>query len=904
MITFCLSLFTLSTMYAQQKAYDWRIGVSGGYSNYYGDLTPHRIRGISNLDAIQHLFYFNDNYFDQYSWKVSLERQLSPTIGLQFSYGQYQFAMSDRYIMRNGQLMTDARNFDRALNFQTDARDMGIAFVFKTDNDRLLPAKSWIAPYASLGFGLIDYTVKGDLLDSNGNPYNYFDPTVSPNGIYETELSPLRTELGNGYDLGVFYANLGLGIRFRLGHRMELFAQTDFIHSFTGYLDDVSGTYRETYDNSFQEYAAYPGTNIIDLNTRNRGENDGQNDWIIYHGIGLKYNFGARKESFRGPKLSTPYPDYSEPVGPKPLRIEEPKKLNDEKPQLEPTQAQPIGGNTYNYFNNIQIADQERVDSLQFLSQTLQWNQLIEGKRRQILEGKVKEKSLADIQQNISTQELALKADTLLRVSSKDSLLRVTERKRFDIRYSLDSIQRREAELLIHIDSLSNLKKNHQIKRSSKPYLDPTIFGMQGGYIPTDSSFIVSKTKYTADSTSSLSVNKRISSTDSLLRNSPKNTTVSSLQNGGNESTNNTATNSELQRVQQNELAQQPPTSSTLGSQVQEDPRVAQQEQRIRQLENQSRALQRQRDSLNALPREVIYLGGNNATPAQTNQTNRQTPINQSFRDANRPQETVIYQQQPAAATNNDVTVREERQRRGLWQSIAAFFGGAAASRALDSRSSNTNNNNYPMVSRDVVSGPVQEYRNAQANLATEQDEQFERSKKVAQSLGFLMLRISPDMLDPSKRNIAQKDGEEEQVVKEELTKSVLLPQADTVFIERDPEVEIKLLRFKETIYFQVNQRTPNVEEARKLADLADFIKDNEGHNLILTGFADNTGNVAYNLKLAEDRTNAVATILTEQFGIPASKITTESGGQVIRGSQRSSNDQDRRVEVRVEKNN
>ncbi|MCH7400595.1 OmpA family protein [Belliella kenyensis] len=895
MIIFCLSLFTLSVLNAQQKAYDWRIGVSGGYSNYYGDLTPHRIRGISNLDAIQHLLYFNENYFDQYSWKVSLERQLSPTIGLQFSYGQYQFAMSDRYRMRNGQLMTDARNFDRALNFQTDARDMGIAFVFKTDNDRLLPAKSWIAPYATLGFGLIDYTVKGDLLDDNGNPYNYLDPTVSPNGIYETELSPLRTELENGYDLGVFYANLGLGIRFRLGHRVELFAQTDLIHSFTGYLDDVSGTYRETYDNAFQAYAAQPGTNIIDPNTRNRGENNGQNDWIIYHGVGLKYNFGARKSSFRAPKLSTHYPDYNEPVGSKPTKIEAPKKIDEEILTLDSIPSKPFGGNIYNYFNNFQITDQEKLDSLQFQTQALSWNQQIEGKKRQILEGKVKEKSLVDIQQRVADQELALKADTLLRATSKDSLLKATEAKRFDLRYSLDSIKRREAELLIQVDSLNNLIKNQQLRKGRAVFLDRSIFGFDVNKSNLDSTFGREEPKILSDTTGLYDKkNAPVSRNNISNENS-----IKPLSDLPSESLSNNSASKQTKEVAPN--SKENLIATNLANQQLNDNRVAQQEQRIRQLEDQTRSLQRQKDSLNALPREVIYLGSNNTNTSQASTNERPSMINQSFRDTNRPQETVIYQQQPAATSNNNVAVQEERERRGLWRSIAAFFGGAAASRALDSRSQNTNNN-FPMVSREVVSGPVQEYRNNQANQTELQKEQLERSKRVAQSVGFVMLGISPDMLAQQER--ANTQEKVEQPTDEKLINERPQPKADTVFIERDPEIEIKLLRFKETIFFQINQRSPNIEEVRKLADLADFIKENEGHILILTGFADNTGNVAYNLKLAEDRTNSVAEILSEQFGIPKSKIITESGGQVIRGSQRSSNDQDRRVEVRVEKNN
>ena len=202
---FLLTLFLLISvveLWGQQKEFEWRLGVSGGYSNYYGDLSPHRIRGVSNGDAIRHLLNYNENYFDKPSFKISLERQLSTTIGLMFSYGEYHYAMSDRYIQRDGTLMLNNPNFERGLNFSNHTRDMGLSLVFKTDNDRIFPAKSGIAPYFVLGFGLINFEVSGDLLDKEGNRYNYNSTEIIHNGIYETDLQAVRTELASGYELG------------------------------------------------------------------------------------------------------------------------------------------------------------------------------------------------------------------------------------------------------------------------------------------------------------------------------------------------------------------------------------------------------------------------------------------------------------------------------------------------------------------------------------------------------------------------------------------------------------------------------------------------------------------------------------------------------------------------------
>ncbi|WP_373496992.1 OmpA family protein, partial [Aquiflexum sp.] len=120
----------------------------------------------------------------------------------------------------------------------------------------------------------------------------------------------------------------------------------------------------------------------------------------------------------------------------------------------------------------------------------------------------------------------------------------------------------------------------------------------------------------------------------------------------------------------------------------------------------------------------------------------------------------------------------------------------------------------------------------------------------------------------------------------------------DTVYVESEPVINI--LKSKEAIYFKVNQRIPDAEEINKLSNLINFIKDNEEYGLVLTGFADNTGNVNYNLKLADERMKNVGNILVEK-GIPLESLRFESGGQVIRGTRSGSNDLDRKVEVRAE---
>ncbi|MCH7399620.1 OmpA family protein [Belliella sp. DSM 107340] len=862
---------SLSSLIGQQKEFDWRLGVSGGYSNYYGDLTPFRIRGLSNTDALHHLFYFNENYFDQYSFKISLEKSLSPTVGLQFSYGQYQYSMSDRYIQRNGEILSTSRNFDRALNFQNNTRDMGISLVFKTDNDRFLSSKSLLAPYFTLGFGFLDFDISGDLLDDEGNQYNYLDPNTLNNGIYETELSPLRTELEDGYDLGTFYANFGLGIRLRLGNRFEIFAQSDFIHSFSDYLDDVSGTYRDSYDNSFQAYAAKPGPNVVDPIEPNRGKNNGLNDWVIYHGVGIKFNFGASKTSFSAPRLSTTYPSYTDnqPIGPKAIEVAKKDSINESLKAR--TEAEPIEkyGNTYNYYTNIQMVDQGWRDSIEYKTKILTWDQQIASRKEQILKNRLEEKTLLEIQQNLIQNLDYLANDTILNASEKDSLKNATEKRVFDLRYSLDSIQKSKMQHEFEIDSIANLKNNYQIQSQVRSYLpynyllpmnqsDSILFGNESVRVIEDST---------------LTVQSRFS--DEVIGEKSKN--IASAKDS-------VSLVEDQSRPLLSQRANQFDQSDTLGqlqSRVEEDiqKKNSAQAERITKLEAESRRLKAERDSLNALPREVIYMGSrrsssDNPSPVQYTEPQRITTNNQTvIRDR------VV--QQPE---------RNRRERGGFWRTIGAFFGGAAVGKAVSSNDQNPTNANEEAVKEET-----------QIDL-----EQINRVNRVATTWSFIALGLDQGELNRLAKNAAEKKSE---MAKYKATEDSIVQKIpdqiivrDTVFIENDPE--IKLLRSKEIIYFQVNQREPDQSEIQKLGKMVEFVNSNEGYKILLTGYADNTGNVTYNLKLADERMKAVAGILEEKFGISASKISFESGGQVIRGSQKSSNDLDRKVEARIETEN
>ena len=289
---------------AQLYGYKWRFGASAGTTNYLGDIQPIKVDNFQNFTRYYKRY---TTYSDQLSYQISLEYALGKSVGLMLTGGSYQFGSSDRFIKNDRTLFTDSPTFDRALNFQTDVYDAGLSLVIKPDNNWLLSGKSFFAPYITVGAGVLSYKVNGDLLDSNGNRYDYTNPNEIPDGIFETDLTVLGTEKSDNYKTTSYYANVGLGIRFRITKSIEIFAQSDFKRTNTDYLDDVSGVYRTSYDNAFQEYAAKPGTNLVTAENPYRGMEDGNPDWYIYHGIGVKFSLGANKKVFNPPVITQRY---------------------------------------------------------------------------------------------------------------------------------------------------------------------------------------------------------------------------------------------------------------------------------------------------------------------------------------------------------------------------------------------------------------------------------------------------------------------------------------------------------------------------------------------------------------------------------------------------------------------
>ncbi|TFV95789.1 hypothetical protein E4S40_06085 [Algoriphagus kandeliae] len=452
-------LLLVSPIYSQQYGYKWRFGFSAGTTNYFGDIRP---LGVKNFDQFTKLFKRYDNYSQNLSYQASIEYALGNSIGLMFTAGSYQFGSSDRFVKNDGTLYTEGENFNRALNFQTNLIDAGLSFVIKPDNNWLLSGKSIFAPYLTLGMGVQSFDVYGDLLDANGNRYNYKNQNVIPDGTFETNLRDIETEIPGGYKRATLYANLGLGFRIRVAKGIEIFAQSDFKRAATDYLDDVSGVYRLEYDNDFQEYAALPGTNVPTFDNPYRGNRNGRGDWYIYHGIGVKFSLGATKESFQPPVISQRYTFVPDEL------------LKKQMEKADSIRAYGVSQTpvSNNYFTVIQLPSWEQKgfqrDSSALDSAALAQLDLIrdsiESQREGIqLELLGAQREISQIDETIALAQ----RDTTVSEAVTESRLTSLESERSASMERLTNLNSIDSQLAFKLDSIEAVKANEQIQ-----YLD------------------------------------------------------------------------------------------------------------------------------------------------------------------------------------------------------------------------------------------------------------------------------------------------------------------------------------------------------------------------------------------------------------------------------------------------
>ncbi|MBD5300926.1 MAG: OmpA family protein [Bacteroides sp.] len=82
------------------------------------------------------------------------------------------------------------------------------------------------------------------------------------------------------------------------------------------------------------------------------------------------------------------------------------------------------------------------------------------------------------------------------------------------------------------------------------------------------------------------------------------------------------------------------------------------------------------------------------------------------------------------------------------------------------------------------------------------------------------------------------------------------------------------------TVRFKLNSAYVSSEEMVNIFNMAEYMKANPDATIVVRGYADkDTGTSAYNMKLSERRAQAVADILTGDYGINPSRLILEAAG-------------------------
>ena len=266
---------------AQLDKYGWRIGFGTGYMSYYGDLSTGKTLGIVK----EHYKFEKDK---RLSYTILLERRITPGVSLMMSGNRGFFEASDRDD-------PESKFFERALNFRTNINDLNASFVFKTDNDRLLSERFFLAPYFYLGAGITHFKVLGDLKDSEGNYYNYVNNNPELDGRYDTNLEESGPYT---YPNLVPHVNAGIGLRLRFLYRLSLHLQTDLKYALSDYLDNAKDIdYADEYETELEQVIDRPNPKYVGI----RAKNNNWNDIYGFTSLSLRFSFGRRIEGFTPP---------------------------------------------------------------------------------------------------------------------------------------------------------------------------------------------------------------------------------------------------------------------------------------------------------------------------------------------------------------------------------------------------------------------------------------------------------------------------------------------------------------------------------------------------------------------------------------------------------------------------
>jgi OmpA-OmpF porin, OOP family len=102
-------------------------------------------------------------------------------------------------------------------------------------------------------------------------------------------------------------------------------------------------------------------------------------------------------------------------------------------------------------------------------------------------------------------------------------------------------------------------------------------------------------------------------------------------------------------------------------------------------------------------------------------------------------------------------------------------------------------------------------------------------------------------------------------------------------------------------IYFDFNKSDVKPESDPTLKEIAKLLADNPSLNLFVVGHTDNVGDFKYNMKLSEERADAVVKVLISKYGVDKKRLTPAGVGPlapVTSNDTEEGREENRRVEL------
>ena len=203
-VLFAFLSFSIYSKAQMEETYshEGEYGVSIGLGHYFGDLCP-------NV-KLNH---------SKFAGGIFYSRQLNNYVSVKASANYADLGYSDAY---SKNLVQRERN----LSFETNVWEFGVSGNFNFFKFYPEIEEYRFTPYVSVGVGLISFNPFANL---NGSKYY---------------LRSLKTEgEANPYSNVTWAAPIGMGVKYNISNKINVFAELLYRFTGTGYLDDVYGTY-------------------------------------------------------------------------------------------------------------------------------------------------------------------------------------------------------------------------------------------------------------------------------------------------------------------------------------------------------------------------------------------------------------------------------------------------------------------------------------------------------------------------------------------------------------------------------------------------------------------------------------------------------------------------------------